>query len=83
MTYRRMYGTTGDTRSALITPRQAGALDKMAADNGFVNGSALLADVANCSIAELGRKSRSVVQMFVERAFARYGSAAPARTRSR
>jgi hypothetical protein len=81
MTYRRMYGTGNSTRGALITPRQAGALDKMAADNGFVNGSALLADTASCTVAELGRKSRPVVQMFVDQAFARYGARAARRGR--
>jgi hypothetical protein len=52
----------------LVSPRQAAALDKMAAAHGFANGPALLCDVAACDLAELGRKSRSVVQMFVDQA---------------
>lgn len=61
----------------LLTPRQASALDRMAAANGFASGTALLCDVASCDAAELGRKSRSVVQMFVDQAFARYGTRSP------
>jgi len=66
--------------SALVTPRQAAALDKMAAEHGFASGTALLCDVASCDAAELGRKSRQVVQMFVDQAFQRYGRA-PAQSR--
>ena len=62
------------TAGALVTPRQSSALDKMAAAHGFANGSALLADVASCTVAELGRKSRPVVQMFIGQAFKRYGA---------
>lgn len=72
----RNYREYGAQRSAaLVTPRQMSALDKMAEANGFNNGSALLCDVASCTLAELGRKPRSVVQMFVDQAFARYGRA--------
>ena len=74
--YRRTQSTAA--RGALVTPRQAAALDRMAEANGFANGSALLADVASCTVAELGRKPRGVVQMFIDQAFARYGST-PAR----
>lgn len=69
-TYR---STTPSGSSALVTPRQSAALDKMAAANGFTSGSALLADIASSTIAELGRQPRSVVQMFVSQAFKRYG----------
>jgi hypothetical protein len=72
--YRRTQ-TAGD-RTALVTPRQSAALDKMAEANGFANGSALLADVAGRTVAELGRQPRSVGQMFVDQAFTRYGRAA-------
>jgi hypothetical protein len=58
---------------ALVTPRQAAALDRMAEAHGFANGSALLASVASCTVAELGRQPRSVVQMFIDQAFQRYG----------
>jgi hypothetical protein len=71
----------GDQRGTLVTPRQAAALDRMAAAYGFANGSVLLADVASCTVAELGRKSRPVVQMFVDQAFSRYGQTG--RTRGR
>jgi hypothetical protein len=90
MSYGRNYprkaqaSRTTDGRTALVSPRQAAALDKMAAEHGFTSGSALLCDVASCDLAELGRKSRPVVQMFVDQAFARYGSKArPARPRGR
>jgi hypothetical protein len=53
----------------------------MASANGFTSGSALLCDVASCDLAELGRKSRSVVQMFVDQAFARYGKPSARRGR--
>jgi hypothetical protein len=55
----------------------------MAAGHGFANGSDLLADVASCTVAELARKSRPTVQMFVDLAFDRYGRqyAAPAAPR--
>jgi hypothetical protein len=52
------------------------ALDRMAEAAGFTSGAALLADTASCSQAELGRKSRPVVQMFVGQAFARYSATA-------
>jgi hypothetical protein len=48
----------------------------MAAAHGFDSGSALLASVASCSVAELARKSRPTVQMFIDQAFQRYGAAA-------
>jgi hypothetical protein len=67
--------TAPSASGAPVSARQMAALDKMAAANGFANGSALLADVASCTVAELGRKSRSVVRMFVDQAFARYGRA--------
>jgi hypothetical protein len=77
MTYRRTaYRSTAPRATGpapLVTPRQSAALDKMAAANGFANGSALLADVASTTVAELGRQPRSVVQMFVSQAFERYG----------
>jgi hypothetical protein len=77
MTYRRTTYRSSAARasssSALVTPRQSAALDKMAAENGFANGSALLADIASATVAELGRQPRSVVQMFVSQAFERYG----------
>jgi hypothetical protein len=74
--------TTG--RTALVTPRQMSALGKMAAEHGFTSGSALLCDVASCDVAELGRKSRPVVQMFVDQAFERYGrNAQPRASRGR
>lgn len=63
--------TTGQT--ALVTPRQMNALDRMATEHGFTSGTALLCDVASCDASELGRKSRPVVQMFVDQAFTRYG----------
>lgn len=73
---RRQYGSRARSDSgALVTPRQAAALDRMAAEHGFANGSALLADVASCTVAELARKSRPAVQMFIDEAFARYGRA--------
>jgi hypothetical protein len=59
----------------LLTAKQVAALTRMAEANGFSSASALLADVASCSVAELGRKSRPVVQMFVTQAFERYGRA--------
>lgn len=76
----RTYGTrrpaqSTSARGALVTPRQSAALDKMAEAHGFASGSALLADVASCTATELGRQPRSVVQMFVDQAFARYGRA--------
>jgi hypothetical protein len=74
-TYRRPPARTAGTRDALVTPRQSAALDKMAQEHGFTSASALLADVASCTVTELGRKSRPVVQMFVDQAFARYGRA--------
>jgi hypothetical protein len=49
----------------------------MAQTHGFASGSALLASVASCTVAELARKPRSVVQMFIDQAFQRYGAAAP------
>ena len=64
----------GEDRTGLVTSRQMSALDKMAAANGFASGSALLADVASSTVAELGRKPRTVVQMFVTQAFERYGT---------
>lgn len=89
MSYRHSYPrtsagprTAGGQR-ALVTPRQMAALDKMADANGFTSGSALLCDVASCDLAELGRKSRSVVQMFVDDAFARYGRTPRASSRGR
>ncbi len=77
MAYRNGYRQARGTgqRDALVSPRQAAALDKMAAEHGFANGSALLCDVASCDLAELGRKSRTVVQMFVDQAFQAYGRA--------
>lgn len=79
--YRRGYAgrpaSSGQHGGALVTPRQAAALDRMAAANGFTSGTALLCDVASCDAAELGRKSRPVVQMFVDQAFARYGTSSP------
>jgi hypothetical protein len=85
VTYRRSTyrSTTPRASSAgqLVTPRQSAALDKMAAAHGFTSGSALLADVASSTVAELGRQPRTVVQMFVSQAFERYGRRAePART---
>jgi hypothetical protein len=71
----RSSAARGEDRTGLVTSRQMSALDKMAAANGFASGSALLADVASSTVAELGRQSRTVVQMFVSQAFARYGSA--------
>jgi hypothetical protein len=79
--YRRTQGTAD--RAALVTSRQGAALDKMAQEHGFTSGSALLADVASCTVAELGRKPRSVVQMFVDQAFTRYGRAARPASRGR
>lgn len=81
----RTYGPrkTQASRTALVSPRQMAALDKMAAANGFASGSALLCDVASCTVAELGRKSRSVVQMFVDQAFTRYGRSARPASRGR
>lgn len=80
-TYRRQ---SQDARGALVTARQMAALGKMAEANGFADGSALLCDVASCDLAELGRKSRPVVQMFVDQAFQRYGRvSSPARAGSR
>lgn len=81
MSYRHSYprtspARTADGKRALVTPRQMAALDKMAEAHGFTSGSALLCDVAACDLAELGRKSRPVVQMFVDQAFARYGRTA-------
>ena len=73
-TYRRAQATS--TSGQLVSPRQMAALGKMAEANGFTSGSALLADIASCTQAELGRKSRSVVQMFVDLAFERYGTRA-------
>jgi hypothetical protein len=70
-TYRRTTQSSGPR--ALVTPRQMAALDKMAESHGFTSGSALLCDIASCDLAELGRKSRPVVQMFVDQAFTRYG----------
>lgn len=83
MSYRANYRRTQPAadRSALVTPRQMSALDKMAAEHGFTSGSALLADVASCTVAELGRKTRPVVQMFVSQAFERYGRTARPRGR--
>jgi hypothetical protein len=75
MSDRNTYRTRPGDRTALVTPRQRAALDKMAAEHGFTSGSALLADLASCTVAELGRKSRPVVQMFVSQAFERYGRA--------
>ncbi len=85
MPYRNRYRRTqtAGASSALVTPRQSAALDKMAEAHGFTSGSALLADVASCTVAELGRKSRSVVQMFVSQAFERYGRAARSTSRGR
>lgn len=79
--YRRTQSTAD--RTALVTPRQSAALDKMAAANGFTSGSALLASVASCTVTELGRKSRPVVQMFVDQAFTRYGRSARPASRGR
>jgi hypothetical protein len=74
VSYSRTYPRKAQSANgALVTPRQMAALDKMAAANGFTSGSTMLADVASCSVAELGRKPRSVVQMFVDQAFTRYG----------
>jgi hypothetical protein len=83
MSYRNSYRRTQPAadRTALVTSRQSAALDKMAVEHGFTSGSALLADVASCTVAELGRKSRSVVQMFVNQAFERYGRTARPRGR--
>jgi len=83
MTYRNSYHRTrpASDRTALVTSRQSAALDKMATEHGFTNGSALLADVASCTVTELGRKSRPVVQMFVSQAFERYGRASRPRGR--
>jgi len=80
MSYGRAYRRPAAPRAAgaLVTPRQAEALNRMAEANGFANGPALLADVASCTVAELGRKPRSVVQMFIDQAFARYGGSMPA-----
>jgi hypothetical protein len=72
---RRYQGRQQTARGALVTPRQAAALDRMAEVHGFASGSALLADLASCSVAELARKSRPVVQMFVDQAFTAYGRA--------
>lgn len=83
-TYRT--GQAGQTTGprALVTPRQMAALDKMAAGNGFTDGSALLCDLASTDLASLGRMSRPVVQMFVDRAFGLYGrTSRPPRTRGR
>jgi hypothetical protein len=83
MSYRTNYrrtSTAGQPR-ALVTPRQMAALDKMAQEHGFTSGSALLCDIASCDLAELGRKSRPVVQMFVDQAFTRYGRASRPRGR--
>jgi hypothetical protein len=73
--------STTDGKTALVTPRQMAALDKMATAHDFTSGSALLADVASCTLAELGRKSRPAVQMFVDQAFTRYGRASRPRGR--
>jgi hypothetical protein len=83
VSYRTNYRRTQSTadRTALVTSRQSAALDKMAAEHGFTSGSALLADLASCTVAELGRKSRPVVQMFVSQAFGRYGQTARPRGR--
>ncbi len=75
--------TAASTPGALLTPRQMAALDKMAAANGFTDGNALLCDIASCDLAELGRKPRSVVQMFVDQAFTRYGRASRTASRGR
>lgn len=85
MTYYRAGNrrTQGSASGTLVSPRQMAALDKMAAANGFASGSALLADVASCTAAELGRKSRSVVQMFVDQAFTRYGRTSRPASRGR
>jgi hypothetical protein len=84
MSYRRNYRqAAGSAGTAPVTPRQAAALDKMAAANGFVNGSALLADVASSTVAELGRQPRTVIQMFVSQAFERYGRASRPAARGR
>ena len=69
---RRSYGSR-QASGALVTRRQAAALDAMAAGHGYANGSALLADLAGCSVAELSRMGRPTVQMFIDQAFARYG----------
>jgi len=61
------------TARPLVTPGQAQALNRMAEAHGFTSGTALLCDVAACDAATLGRKSRSVVQMFIGQAFERYG----------
>jgi hypothetical protein len=83
MTYRRTTYRSTTPRAAsagqLVTPRQRAALDTMADANGFASGSALLADVASSTVAELGRQPRAVVQMFVSQAFERYGRAAAPR----
>ncbi len=63
MSYRRTAQRTPVRSDALVTPRQSAALDKMAEAHGFTSGSALLADVASSTVAELGRQPRSVVQM--------------------
>jgi hypothetical protein len=55
----------------------------MAEGTPFANGSALLADVASCTVEELARKPRGVVQMFIDQAFAQYGKSAPRRPRGR
>lgn len=81
--YRRTSPRTAGDRTALVTPRQMAALDKMAEGTEFANGSALLCDVASCDLAELGRKSRPVVQMFVDKAFAQYGRRGAQSTRPR
>jgi len=60
----------------LVSARQSAALDRMAAAHGFASGSALLCDIAQCDAATLGRKPRSVVQMFIDEAFTRYGRSA-------
>lgn len=75
--YRRNYRRPASASGALVTPRQAAALDRMAAGHGFASGLTLLADVASCTREELARKSRPVVQMFIDQAFQRYGAAAP------
>ncbi len=72
--YGRRPAQAAGPRGALVSPRQAAALDRMAQVNGFASGTALLCDVASCDAAELGRKSRPVVQMFVDQAFSRYGT---------
>lgn len=74
---------TSAPRGQLVSPRQMAALDKMASANGFTSGSALLAEVASCTAEELGRKSRAVVQMFVDQVFDRYGRASRPAMRGR